>query len=111
MAILCYPVINEGKYLDPLGPDTPRPDRRIPADHPPAFLWTTGADGTVPSANTLDYVRRLGERGIPFELHLFQEGSHAMGLADRESARDPAHYDAHAAAWHGLCVDWLKRRG
>ena len=110
-AILCYPVINEGKYLDPLGPDTPRPDRRIPADHPPAFLWTTGADGTVPPANTLDYVRGLGERGVPFELHLFQEGSHAMGLADRESARDPAHYDAHAAAWHGLCVDWLKRRG
>ena len=110
-AILCYPVINEGKYLDPLGPDVPRPDRRIPADHPPAFLWATGADGTVPPENTLAYARALGERGVPYELHLFQDGPHAMGLADRESARDPAHYDAHAAAWHGLCVDWLKRRG
>ena len=40
---------------------------------------------------------------MPFELHLFQDGPHAMGLADRESARDEAHYNAHsgcqAAAW------------
>jgi len=34
-----------------------------------------------------------------------------MGLADRESARDEAHYNAHAAAWHPLCIDWLKGRG
>ena len=43
--------------------------------------------------------------------HLFQDGPHAMGLADRESARDEAHYNAHAAAWHPLCIDWLKGRG
>ena len=78
---------------------------------PPAFLWATVGDATVPVENTLDYARALRARQVPFELHLFQDGPHAMGLADRESARDEAHYNAHAAAWHPLCIDWLKGRG
>ena len=79
--------------------------------HPPAFLWATVGDATVPVENTLDYAHALRARQVPFELHLFQDGPHAMGLADRESARDGAHYNAHAAAWHPLCIDWLKGRG
>ena len=110
-AVLCYPVVHAERYLDILGPEVPRPDRLIPAEHPPAFLWATLGDATVPVDNTLDYARALRAKGVPFELHLFQDGPHAMGLADRESARDEAHYNAHAAAWHGLCVDWLKGRG
>lgn len=110
-SILCYPVVNEGRYLSPLGGgEELRLDRRVRPDHPPAFLWATAGDATVPAENTLDYARALRENGVPFELHLFQDGPHAMGLADRESARDEAHYNAHAAAWHGLCVDWLKGR-
>ena len=65
----------------------------------------------VPVENPLDYAHALRARQVPFELHLFQDGPHAMGLADRESARDEAHYNAHAAAWHPLCIDWLKGRG
>ena len=108
-SILCYPVVNEGRYLSPLGGgEELRLDRRVRPDHPPAFLWATAGDATVPVDNTLDYTRALRKNGVPFELHIFQDGPHAMGLADRESARDEAHYNAHAAAWHGLCVDWLK---
>ena len=110
-SILCYPVVNEGRYLSPLGGgEELRLDRRVRPDHPPAFLWATAGDATVPVDNTLDYTRALRKNGVPFELHIFQDGPHAMGLADRESARDEAHYNAHAAAWHGLCVDWLKGR-
>ena len=110
-AILCYPVVNEARFIAPLGgTEELRLDRRVPENHPPAFLWATLGDATVPVDNTLDYARALRERGVPFELHLFQDGPHAMGLADREGARDEAHYNAHAAAWHGLCVDWLKGR-
>ena len=110
-SILCYPVVNEERYLSPLGGgEELRLDRRARPDHPPAFLWATAGDATVPVDNTLDYTRALRKNGVPFELHIFQDGPHAMGLADRESARDEAHYNAHAAAWHGLCVDWLKGR-
>ena len=102
----------EALYLEPLGgAEAPRPDRRVGPGHPPAFLWATVGDATVPVENTLDYAHALRARQVPFELHLFQDGPHAMGLADRESARDEAHYNAHAAAWHPLCIDWLKGRG
>ena len=106
-----------GGYAEPLlnerlgGAEVLRPDRRVGPGHPPAFLWATVGDATVPVENTLDYARALRARQVPFELHLFQDGPHAMGLADRESARDEAHYNAHAAAWHPLCIDWLKGRG
>ena len=93
------------------GAEVLRPDRRVGPGHPPAFLWATVGDATVPVENTLDYAHALRARQVPFELHLFQDGPHAMGLADRESARDEAHYNAHAAAWHPLCIDWLKGRG
>lgn len=108
-AILGYPVVNELRYLSPLGGEEElRLDRLVGRRHSPAFLWATGEDATVPVENTLDYAAALRRAGVPVELHLFARGPHAMGLADRESARDEAHYNAHAAAWHGLCVDWLK---
>ena len=111
-AILGYPVVHEALYLEPLGgAEVLRPDRRVGPGHPPAFLWATVGDATVPVENTLDSAHALRARQVPLELHLFQDGPHAMGLADRESARDEAHYNAHAAAWHPLCIDWLKGRG
>ena len=105
------PLLNERLGLTP---EQVRPDAAIlgyPVVHEALFLWATVGDATVPVENTLDYARALRARQVPFELHLFQDGPHAMGLADRESARDEAHYNAHAAAWHPLCIDWLKGRG
>ena len=78
---------------------------------PPLFIWHNRYDKFVPAINPVMIAGKMIEYGLPFELHIFQDGPHAMGLADRESARDEAHYDVHAAAWHGLCVDWLRRRG
>ena len=107
-AILGYPVVHEARYLDPLGgAEVLRPDRRVVQATRPPFSgprWGTPRcrwkiPWTMPTP--------CG-RGRCFELHLFQDGPHAMGLADRESARDGAHYNAHAAAWHPLCIDWLK---
>lgn len=108
-AILGYPVVHDCRYISPLGgAEELRLDQLVREDHPPAFLWVTGEDTSVPVENTLDYAVALRKAGVPVELHLFARGLHAMGLADRESARDEAHYDPHAAVWHGLCVDWLK---
>ena len=60
-------------------PGGPGPPARLSLGH--------GGGATVPVENTLDYARALRARQVPFELHLFQDGPHAMGLADRESAR------------------------
>ena len=110
-AILAYPVVHQQTLLEPVGDwQALRLDGPPVPNHPPVFLWATGEDRTVPAENTLDYTLALRRGGVPLELHLFARGPHAMGLADRESARDEEHYNAHAAAWHGLCVDWLRRR-
>lgn len=110
-SILCYPVIHLERSLKEIGdPEELRLDRAVGPEHPPAFLWATVADGSVPVENTLDYACALQAQKIPFELHLYTDGPHAMGLADRESARDEAHCNPHAATWHPLCVEWLKSR-
>lgn len=67
----------------------------VTGDTPPAFIWYTSADGSVPVENSLMLAEAYAENGVPFELHVFPGGHHGMGLA----ADDPV-----ISAWAGLCV-------
>ena len=111
-AILGYPVAR-GPLSDPLGGrEVPRPDRRVGAG-PPARLSLGHGGGTPRCRWKIPGLcpRPASAAGALLSCTCLQDGPHAMGLADRESARDGAHYNAHAAAWHPLCIDWLKGRG
>lgn len=120
-SILCYPVITtearKGHSLSferLLGPGAEVPEeisleKQVKGTTPPTFLWATVADGTVPVENTMVYAEALQRAGVPFELHLFADGPHAMGLATAESAWSPEYENPHAAHWNGLCVEWLGR--
>ncbi len=120
-AILCYPVISADPALGhPLsfdrllgeGAQAPRElclEQSVTKDNPPAFLWATVTDDTVPVENSMSYASALRKAGVPFELHLYGDGPHAMGLATPDSAWSAGFTNPHAATWHGLCVDWLKR--
>lgn len=120
-SILCYPVItaesSKGHLLSfsrLLGPDTDIPpelslERSVTEGTPPTFLWATVTDDTVPVENAMVYAAALRKAGVPFELHLYGDGPHAMGLATPESAQGPEFENAHAASWHPLCVEWLRR--
>lgn len=117
-AILCYPVITMGQF----GSDTTRSnlfgegpiaeeaslENSVTEHNPPTFLWTTYTDGSVPMENTLIYAAALRGHHVPFELHVFSQGPHAMGLATGESAWQADHTDLRASAWHPLCTGWLK---
>lgn len=117
-AILSYPVVlmkQEGENMcrDNLFPDTPllsetSLETSVTDRNPPAFLWTTYTDATVPMEHTMAYAGALREKNVPFELHVFGKGPHAMGLATCESAWQEDHTDVQASAWHSLCVNWLK---
>ena len=119
-SILCYPVItarppyaSAGSFEQLLGEGAQIPpelslEDMVSKDTPPAFLWATVADGTVPVENTMLYAAALRRAGVPFELHLYEKGPHAMGLATAESVWRPDYVNPHAASWHGLCVEWLK---
>lgn len=116
-AVLCYPVITMGEFGSDMtranlfGDAAPAAEtsleHSVTAENPPTFLWATYTDGSVPVENTLLYANALRAHGVPFELHIFSKGPHAMGLATGESAWQTDHTDAHAAGWFGLCVEWL----
>ena len=117
-AILCYPVITMGRFgsdmtrsnlfgEDPVVKGTSL-EQSVTDRNPPTFLWATYTDGSVPVENSLLYANALRSHDVPFELHIFGKGPHAMGLATGESAWQADHTDAQASAWYPLCVNWLK---
>lgn len=120
-AILCYPVISADirfghllSFQRLLGVKAEIPpelslENSVTKRNPPAFLWATVTDDTVPVENTMAYAAALRRAGVPFELHLYGDGPHAMGLAAPDSAWNGEYANSHAATWHGLCVEWLRR--
>lgn len=97
--ILCYPVITSGElghresFRALLG-DNPSEEqlswasleKHVTADTPPAFLWQTMTDETVPVENSILYAQACRAAEVPCELHLFMEGAHGMSIADENWA-------------------------
>jgi acetyl esterase/lipase len=113
--ILCYPVISFGKFghvgsmENLLGPNPSAEHREafsnekhVTAQTPPTFLWTTATDEAVPVANSLMFSQALSDCKVPFELHIFPNGEHGLGLAT-------GHPDA--GSWTNLCARWLDHLG
>ncbi len=113
--ILCYPVISsgpkghQGSFINLLGPeDAPGHkekyslEKLVSKNTPPSFLWHTADDGGVPVENSLMLGMALREHEIPFELHVFPQGRHGLGLAPEYP---------NIAVWPELCLTWLKNMG
>lgn len=97
--ILCYPVITSGEKAHRgsfdllLGKDASEEElawasleKQVTADTPPAFLWQTFTDATVPVENSIMYTKACHSAGVLCELHLFMEGKHGMSLANEDWA-------------------------
>ena len=113
--VLCYPVISggahrhQGSFDNLIGPDATEEARaemslelQVTAETPPTFLWHTVEDAAVPVENSLLFAQALRRHNISFELHIYPQGRHGLGL----SAEDP-----HVATWVDLCAGWLRGRG
>ena len=117
-AILSYPVITMGEFGSGMtrsnlfGEEAVAAETSLEASvtdrNPPTFLWATYTDGSVPVENSLMYANALRAHDVPLELHVFNKGPHAMGLATPDSAWQGDHTDPRAREWHPLCVGWLK---
>lgn len=92
--ILCYPVIDmyefrhDGSRANLIGNIPKKSDKdfyslqlQVTDDTPPAFLWHTANDNGVPAENSMLYAMALSEHNIPYELHIYPDGPHGMGLA------------------------------
>jgi acetyl esterase/lipase len=113
--VLCYPVISFTSFvhrgsLTMLLGDTPDPklvenlsnELQVTAQTPPAFLFHTDADKTVPVENSVMFYLALRKAGVPAELHIYEHGSHGVGLAPT----DPV-----LSTWSARLADWLRGRG
>ncbi len=92
--ILCYPVIDmrgnfrhQGSLNNLIGENPPEKliDEVACLDHvsektSPCFIWHTWEDSGVPVENSLLFASALRKHGVPFELHVYEKGSHGLGL-------------------------------
>ncbi|MBQ3571426.1 MAG: hypothetical protein IJA15_01215, partial [Clostridia bacterium] len=51
--------------------------------------------------------QKYEEQGVPFELHLFSNGPHGLGLATKEFTQ----INNEVCIWHKMSVAWLKKHG
>lgn len=116
LGILCYPVITMGEHTHAgsrknlLGPD-PAPElvellsseRQVTAETPPCFIWHTWEDKGVRVENAMLFAEALREKGVRFELHIYEKGGHGIGLGD-QGGKAPPH------RWTADCLAWLKER-
>lgn len=113
--VLCYPVItaleyrHKGsfRYLLGTGSEEPSEEARrawslelhVDGTTPPAFIWHTVNDGGVPVQNSLLLGEALSHAGVSYEMHLFPDGPHGLGLAENRPD---------IAVWSDLSATWAK---
>lgn len=114
--ILSYPVItmedpyaHKGSRLYLLGADPTQAEMdamsaelHVTAQTPPAFLFATTDDHTVPVMNSVLFYEALVKAGVPAEMHLFQHGAHGSGLATT---------NPQLSVWPDLLIKWMRERG
>lgn len=117
LAILCYAFIlfdepngdREERFLGPNGtPEQKRflsPRLNVRSDTPPCFIWQTGEDDKVVAENAFAFATALREKSIPFDLHIYKEGRHGVGLGGKDG--DPAKLHP----WTRDCAFWLTQQG
>ncbi len=90
--------------------DAVSPVLHITQETPPMFIWATAADELVPVENSTSLANGLARQGVPFEIHIFEEGMHGLSLADQATAGGLANLEPDVAKWIGLAEAWLKKR-
>jgi len=114
LGILCYAVIStdangHGNSMENLVGKTPSPklldwlssEKQVTSETAPCFIWHTWEDQIVKVENSMIFARALREKGVPFDLHVYQKGHHGIGLGD----------PACPHPWAVDCLFWLRVQG
>jgi len=122
--VLSYPVITGGAYAhadsmrrlfateDPAEWAKRSLEDRVHPGVPPAFIWATYEDGTVPLENTLLLAGALRRCGVNMELHIFPHGPHGLSLNTQEvfgpgaMMMKPA--NAEICCWIDMAIRWIR---
>jgi acetyl esterase/lipase len=114
LAILCYPVVTLGQFAHAgsrknlLGENPPAElvqnlsnELQVTKATPPTFLWHTVEDKTVPVENSLQFAAALRRAGVPFSLHIYENGAHGLGFGRPDRPAPP---------WADQLLYWFKER-
>ncbi len=75
---------------------------QVTDDTPPAFIWHTMTDASVPIQNSLNLANALACHGVEFELRVYPCEPHGMGLAKGTPI---------VGEWSDHCTRWLLGQG
>ncbi len=121
--ILGYPVISAGEwghrgsFLKLCGKEEPTEaelnafslEKHVSSDTPPAFIWHTFEDRSVPVQNSLLFAEAMTAAGVHFELHIFPQGPHGLSLCSELTAVGrEAQIQPHTSQWVDLALRWVK---
>ena len=112
LGILCYAVItmtgpnaHAGSRRNLLDEDPPpelvkslSSELQVTPQTSPCFIWHTYEDTGVKLENSLDFAMALRKAGVPFDLHIYEQGKHGIGLANGHP-------------WTKDCLFWLRAHG
>jgi acetyl esterase/lipase len=116
-AVLCYGFIlfdvpkpeREEQFLVPNAtPEQKKmlsPRLNVRSDTPHTFIWQTVEDDKVVVDNAFALATALREKGVPFDMHLYQKGCHGIGLGSKDFDPEKTH------PWTKDCAFWLKAQG
>ena len=76
---------------------------QVKEDTPPAILIHTNEDVGVPPENSINYYLALRKFNIPSALHIWEGGTHGLGLANN--------YDGSFKNWPNTVKNWMVERG
>jgi len=92
-------VLSGGEEEDPAVRAAVSIDEHVTPEFPPSFLWQTATDDAVNVLSSVDFTKRLWAAKVKAALHIFPEGPHGTGLA--EKLPDACH-------WPELAAEFLR---
>ena len=119
---LCYPVISQihghqGSYDNLLQGysaeakaellKTLNLNEAVSENTPPAFLWATAEDDSVPADNAMRYAMALAEKGIAYELHIYPQGWHGLSTGSAEINEDKP-FLSRVSRWLEDCISFFR---
>ena len=121
--ILAYPVITGGEFAhrgsfhNLLGENPSEEllhkcslENSVGEHTPPAFIWHTLSDASVPVENSFLFANAMKKADIPFEMHIYPDGPHGLSLGTRETiSPKTGMFNEHVSSWIELCGRWIAK--
>jgi acetyl esterase/lipase len=84
--------------------------KNVSSQMPPVFLFGSNRDTVIPSTDLLEMAGLLREKGVPYEMHLFERGPHGQGLYTPNCTDRSCTEGNHMEAWFPLALSWLSEK-